>query len=111
MQIPPLRVIRLLHTIATTVSMQKKEKPQSAAKMDAFFFSLARYVGSQALDMSTTLQAGLAQTEACLLLQLVGAAPATHQGRSCCVSLTNEMDMSTVLDSIDLSQGAPVDHG
>eukprot|EP00892_Ulva_mutabilis_P006932 jgi/Ulvmu1/4610/UM002_0339.1 len=109
--IPPLRVIRLLHTVATTVSMQKDERTQPAAKMDAFFFSLARYVGSKALDMSTTLQLGLAQTDACLLLQLVGTAPATDAGQSCCVSLTNEMDMTTVLDSIDLSQGAPVDHG
>lgn len=101
----------MLHTVATTLSMQKKERLQSMARTDAFFFSLARYIGSQALDMTSTLQVGLAHTEGCLLLQLVGTAPANHQGQSCCVSLTNEMDMTTVLDSIDLSQGAPVDHG
>jgi len=109
-QIPPLRMIRLLHTVVTTMSMQKKQT-QSVVRMHAFFFSLARYLGSKALDMSSTLQVGLAQTDACLLLQLVGTAPANSQGQTCCVSLTNEMDMSTVLDSIDLSQGAPVDHG
>jgi hypothetical protein len=117
LQIPPLRIIRLLHTVSVTLSMQnasqnssqKKEKAASTAKLDTFFISLARYVGAQALNMSSTLQLGLSQTDSCLLLQLVGTAPEAAEGPSCCISLTNDVDMSTVLESIDMSQGAPVE--
>ena len=99
MQIPPLRIIRLLHTISVAMHQKRRGGAFAAARMDALFYSLARYFGSASLNMSSSLEIGLVQAENALLFQVVGSAPSQPKGdrpSSCCVSLANEFDMSTV---------------
>ena len=99
MQIPPLRIIRLLHTIFASLQQRQKYGSTAAARLDALFYALARYFGSSSLNMASSLQVGLTEAESTLLLQVVGASPSQKKGgapNSCCISLTNEFDMSTV---------------
>lgn len=99
MQIPPLRIIRLLHTIFVSMQQQKRSGAFAASRLDALFYSLARYFGSSSLNMTSSLQVGLTEVDSALLLQIVGSSPSQKKGdgqSSCCISLTNEFDMSTV---------------
>jgi hypothetical protein len=104
MQIPPLRIIRLLHAVSVSMQQQKGSGTLAAARMDARFYALARYFGSSSLNMSSSLQVGLTEAANGLLLQVVGSSPSRDEksrrdgaGHStCCISLTNEFDMSTV---------------
>lgn len=110
MQVPPLRIVRLLHTALMSLEMEgKTSTTPKAAVLDRLFYSLARYVGSDALDVSASLQVSLVKAGNALVAQLVGHTPAGEEvANTCCVSFSNVVDMATVLDSIDMSQGTPV---
>jgi hypothetical protein len=111
MQVPPLRIVRLVHTLLMSLELQGKVTTSSkAAQLDRLFYSLARYVGSDTLDLTATLQASILKSGESLIAQLVGQAPDGEGGGSqCCVAFVNDVDMATVLDSIDMSQGSVVD--
>lgn len=113
MQVPPLRIVRMLHTLLLSLEMQGKLQATSkAAQLDRLFYSLARYTGSDGLDLTASLQVGLIKSGDSLIAQLVGHTPAGEDdGHTCCVSFLNDIDMAAVLDSIDMSQGTPVDIG
>ena len=113
MQVPPLRIVRMLHTLLLSLEMQGKLQATSkAAQLDRLFYSLARYTGSDGLDLTASLQVGLIKSGDSLIAQLVGHTPAGEDdGHTCCVSFLNDIDMAAVLDSIDMSQGTPVNIG
>ena len=99
MQIPPLRIIRLLHTIFASLQQRQKSGSIAAARLDALFYALARCFGSSSFNMASSLQVALTEADSTLLLQVVGSSPSQKKGdgpNSCCISLTNEFDMSTL---------------
>jgi hypothetical protein len=109
---PPIRFVRLLHTILLSIEMQNKTAPTGhSEKIDRIFYVLASYIGSDALDLTASLQVGLYKSEQGLVAQLLGNMPAGEEGaHACCISFANDADMSTVLESIDMSQGMPAGH-
>jgi hypothetical protein len=95
-QVTPLRIVRLLHTLLLSLEMQGKlTATTKAAQLDRFFYALARYVGSDGLDMTASLQAGLLQSDDALIAQLVGHMPAGEDGGTqCCIAFANDIDMA-----------------
>lgn len=102
-------MLRLLHTLLLSFALRDAAAPtERSAKIDRLLYSLARYVGSDALDLTASLQLGLTKAESGLVAQLQGHTPAGDDGaQACCVSFVNDVDMAAVLDSIDISQGTP----
>jgi hypothetical protein len=110
LQMAPIRLVRLLHTILLSIEMHDKDAATAKTeKIDRIFYTLASYIGSDALDLTASLQLGLYKSEQGLVAQLLGNMPGGEDGaHACCLSFANDADMTTVLESIDMSQGMPV---
>lgn len=68
-------------------------------------------MGSDALDVSVSVQAALQLRDGELHAQLLGQSPRGFDdgATGCCVSFANGVDVATILESIDMSQGAPLE--
>ena len=100
LQVPPLRIVRALHTLLLSLELQGKVSATAkAGQLDSLLYALARHVGSDSLDASATLQAGLLKEEDALIAQVVGYTPEEHaDAQTCCVSLLNDIDMGVAVE-------------
>ena len=106
-QVSPLRMVKFFHTGLVSSAIQGKTSvPSSVKSLDRLFHTLARYVGSESLDVSISLQFASKLLDGNMHASLLGHIPhGAGEGSSCCITFSNDIDMTTILETIDIGQG------
>ena len=92
MQVSPLRMVKFFHTGLVSSAIQGKTSvPSSVKSLDRLFHTLARYVGSESLDVSISLQFASKLLDGNMHASLLGHIPhGAGEGSSCCITFSND---------------------